>query len=163
MKRLTITRDATGDQGTFGKGVLREAMNVLFACEFIELPWRGNAPGLSCVPAGIYPAHVITSPHFRRAVYLVAEIPGRDLCEIHPANWAGDASKGWFSQLRGCCSPGLARATMAPVLLDGTHLPPQASVTSSSHALDELMEATAQEPIEVEFAWAEGLNPEVAP
>lgn len=159
MKRLTILRDNTSDQGTFGVGTVREDGDSLFRCEWVELPWRDNAAGLSCVPAGIvYTAHIVQSTHFGRAVYLLDNVPGRDLIEVHPANWAGDRAKGWHSDLRGCCAPGLARAVMAPEE-HGVRMAPQAAVTSSSHTLDLFMDATRQERIEITFLWAPGIDP----
>lgn len=151
MKRLTITRDETGDEGTFSVGILTDGDRALGQWQFVELPWRNNEPGISCIPEGVYRAHVIQSPHFARAVYLLEDVPGRDLIELHPANWGGDRSKGFHSDLRGCASPGMYRTVLTPP----HHERPQAAVTGSCHALDLLMEATAQEPIEIEFRWAD--------
>jgi hypothetical protein len=36
-----------------------------------ELPWRDNAPSISCVPAGTYRAIFTNSPRFGRALYLL--------------------------------------------------------------------------------------------
>jgi len=146
LKRLVITREPSSDEGTFGRGVLDGDL----AWDFIELPWRNNAPSSSCIPVGVYRASVIISPHFQRPVYLFANVPGRDAIEMHPANWAGDTSKGFWSDLRGCCAPGTARGRL--YTRTGKL---QAAVLHSAHALDQLLEATACEPIDIEFKWRE--------
>lgn len=144
MKRLIITREPSSDEGTFGRGVL----DADLSWDFIELPWRDDMPSVSCVPIGVYQASVIVSPHFQRRVYLLSDVPGRSAIEMHPANWAGDVTKGFYSDLRGCCAPGTARGRLY------THTGKlQAAVLHSAHALDQLLEATVCEPIEIEFKW----------
>lgn len=66
-------------------------------CYTIELPWRNNRRGLSCIPEGKYSLEVRWSP--RLSDHLMLEkVPRRALILIHPANDA-------LSQLKGCIAP----------------------------------------------------------
>lgn len=66
-------------------------------CHTIELPWRANEPGRSCIPEGRYQ---LVRRHSKRhgKHLLVCEVPGRSLILVHPANDAG-------KELRGCVAP----------------------------------------------------------
>lgn len=143
MKRLVIQREPSTDEGTFGVGVLNENEGQW---QFIELPWRDNACDISCVPAGVYTARVFHSQHFQRDVYRLEGVPGREDVEMHPANFAGDVSKGWQSDLRGCCAPGMERGHLYN---KAGHY--QAAVLQSARAMEEILAATGGEPIEIEF------------
>lgn len=145
MKRLTILRGESTDQGTFGAGTMGDRLWA-----FLELPWRDNKPDISCVPPGVYLAQKIVSPHFGRDVYVLRDVPGRSAIEIHPANWGGDTAKGYHSDLRGCAAPGKQRGLLTPPGSPWT----QQAVLQSHHALDEILEETEGEDIEVEFKWA---------
>ena len=63
----------------------------------IELPWRDNAPNVSCIPTGDHQAFWAWSPRHGRAVYHVAA-EGRAGVEVDVANWS--------SELRGCLAMG---------------------------------------------------------
>jgi hypothetical protein len=63
----------------------------------IELPWKDNAHGVSCIPEGRYELAKRYSPKFKQHVQ-VMNVEGRDLILIHPAN---DALK----ELKGCIAP----------------------------------------------------------
>lgn len=63
---------------------------------------KENVAEKTCVLPGIYPIRLMYSEHNKLWVPLLAGTPGRDLVEIHPANWP--------HQLRGCLAPGLERA-----------------------------------------------------
>lgn len=142
MKRLVLKREPFTDEGTFSVGVLDGDLEW----QFIELPWRENKPSFSCIPAGLYTAKLIESPHFARTVYLIENVPGRDAIEMHNGNFAGDITKGFQSDLRGCCSPGTRRN-----FLVNRHGIPQRAVLDSRLALDQIIEATGGEAIEMEF------------
>jgi Family of unknown function (DUF5675) len=96
-----LNRVPSTDQGTFGIFTLDD--NTTFYS--IELPWRNNDKGLSCIPAGAYHCHWINSPKHGWC-YQVMDVPNRDMIEIHSANWAGDAAQGFVSQLLGCIALG---------------------------------------------------------
>jgi hypothetical protein len=99
--RAILQRLETGDQGTFGRFTLGQLQ--LFSG---ELPWRNNAPNISCIPAGEYRCVMTYSAHFARNLYFVTGVFARQGVRIHPANFMGDASKGLFCQLHGCITLG---------------------------------------------------------
>ncbi|MBS1566393.1 MAG: hypothetical protein JST39_18565 [Bacteroidetes bacterium] len=63
----------------------------------IELPWKDNHTGVSCIPEGRYELLKRYSPHFKWHLQ-VADVPGRQDILIHPANNA-------LKELRGCIAP----------------------------------------------------------
>ena len=71
----------------------------------LELPWRHNARGMSCVPPGTYLFRQVDSPR-HGACYMGVDIPGRSAIEIHAANYAGDVTLGYRSDLLGCIALG---------------------------------------------------------
>ena len=90
------------DEGTFG--VL--AYNGELVCLSLELPWRENQTGISCIPEGVFPLY-----HRERwfgtermgHTYQI-DVPGRTGILIHPANLA--------SELEGCIAPGTRLGTL---------------------------------------------------
>ena len=100
---VILTRSPSTDQGTFGTFVLEDGTSY----HSLELPWRSNMNGVSCIPPGEYTCHWIYSPKHGEC-YQVMDVLGRSMIEIHSANFAGDASKGYISQLLGCIALGLS-------------------------------------------------------
>jgi hypothetical protein len=100
---VTLTRCPTTDQGTFGTFVFDDGTSFVS----LELPWRDNEHGDSCIPLGTYVCHWINSPKHGEC-YQVMSVPGRDMIEIHAANFAGDSGKGFISQLLGCIALGFS-------------------------------------------------------
>jgi hypothetical protein len=98
MKRVSLLRLETSDQGTFGKLVLPE-----FTLFTGELPWRDNKNNLSCIPVGLYEVRLTYSPIFKRKLYLVDPVEKRYGIRIHPANFMGAPPK-LKCQLNGCIS-----------------------------------------------------------
>jgi hypothetical protein len=90
-----------GDQGTFGRIVAGT-----FTCFTGELPWRDNAPSLSCVPAGTYRVIWTWSPRFRANKYRLVDVPARAGVLEHAANLMGDVALGLRAQLNGCIALG---------------------------------------------------------
>jgi hypothetical protein len=76
-------------------GILR--IGDQFLCYTIELPWKDNRRGLSCIPQGRYSLETRYSPHHKDHL-LVEKVPGRTLILIHPANIA-------LTELKGCIAP----------------------------------------------------------
>ena len=66
-------------------------------CFSIELPWRNNQAGVSCIPEGNYALRRRNSEHVGWHLELV-DVPGRELILIHPANNA-------MKELKGCIAP----------------------------------------------------------
>lgn len=145
--KLQVHREPSMDEGTFGKALLIDDEDqIIERFEYLTLPWRDNQEGISSIPAGVYKADLYDSPHFRRQVYLLDEVPGRMNIEIHPLNWAGDTTLGWHSDALGCMGVGRGRAEMTPPDTGRS----QKAITSSTAALDELI-GLAGTPLTVEI------------
>lgn len=155
MKLLTLIRDETGDDGTFSIGTLTDGDNKLGFWDWIELPWRDNRPKVSCIPPGLYNAHLTHSDRFKRDVYVLEGVPDRVAVELHPANWAGDESMGFHTDLHGCAAPGIARGEISAP--GGAR--PQRAVLQSNRAFQQFMDACDGEDIEIHVLWAKGLMP----
>lgn len=139
MKKAVLTRYETGDDGTLGDLFLDGGV---FQCKTLELPWRDNAKGKSCLPVGTYIFKWRTDSPKHGECYEMEtddEAPGRDHIQIHSANWAGDADKGKKCQLLGCIAPGLSVG-----VLDG-----QKAVLQSKAATQKLADAANREPLEI--------------
>lgn len=96
-----IDRMESGDQGTFGR-IWARGLSLFTG----ELPWRDNAPSISCIPAGTYCVVWTMSPRFRRFLYLVLNTAPRAGIRKHAANLMGDVSLGFRAQLNGCIALG---------------------------------------------------------
>jgi hypothetical protein len=103
-----LTREPSTDQGTEGRLVIPD---IGFTCFTLELPWRGNASRVSCIPRGPYTCVAVDSPRFGR-VYHVQAVPGRTHILIHSGNLAGDVSLGFKSNVEGCILLGSRRGTI---------------------------------------------------
>ena len=97
----TLTRLDSSDQGTFGQLTFGS-----FSCYTGELPWRDNAPLISCVPTGNYTVVWTPSPRFRKYTYRLLNVEGRSGVLIHSSNLMGDLALGFRAQLLGCISFG---------------------------------------------------------
>lgn len=100
MKKAIILRQPSTDQGTFGKLVTDG-----FSCNTLELPWRYNTKGLSCIPVGEYVCVWHKSPSKGWVYHITGTAPRADVL-IHSANFAGDKTLGWQSHLEGCIALG---------------------------------------------------------
>lgn len=106
MERFTLARNAdVPEMGTFGRWEING--EVFYT---VERPWQGNAPFISCIPAGIYQVetHTTTTPvpacFGKKTWYLIGGSVGlwtgtRTRIAIHKANAS--------VQLEGCIAPGL--------------------------------------------------------
>ncbi len=56
----------------------------------IERPWLNNQNNISCVPAGIYECVRYHSPKHDMDVFMLTNVPGREVIEIHIANIPAD-------------------------------------------------------------------------
>ena len=68
-----------------------------FICKTIELPWKLNEKGVSCIPEGEYFIAKRFSPKFQWHLE-VLDVPNRSLILFHPANTA-------LHELKGCIAP----------------------------------------------------------
>lgn len=111
MSDVLLQRGDESSHGTKGT-VLIFALN--WHCDSLELPERGNMPGLSRIPVGIYTVKMMPSDHFKRDIYHVLDVPGRSAIEIHPGNYAGDPAMGLISHVKGCALLGRGYGWMQP-------------------------------------------------
>jgi hypothetical protein len=93
----TLVRFLSDDMGTVGRFNLGD-----FKAVSIELPWRGNQNGISCILAGRYRVLWTPSPRLGKYTYEITGVPGRAGIRLHSGNLAGDESKGLVSHSRGC-------------------------------------------------------------
>lgn len=112
LQRLTPL--AQSDNGTLGVWITDRP---LFAT--LELPWKDNQTGISCVPAGTYHVVKTFSNHFQRDVFILQNVPDRDAIEIHVGNTVKD--------IRGCIVVGMEYSMS------------DYAIVSSGIALDKLM------------------------
>ena len=91
---VTINRWSFGKMGTFGDlrvGIGPEARNLGYT---LELPWRHNQRGISCVPRGVYPLRRDRYHAGDYDCWEICEVSGRDEIKIHIGNTVLD--------IRGC-------------------------------------------------------------
>jgi hypothetical protein len=150
MARLTIERDPSTDEGTFGVATYGST-----SWHSLELPWRDNAPNVSCIPPGVYKAIAEHSPRFGRMIYRLQAVPGRTDVELHPANFGGDRAKGYYSDLEGCLCLGESTGQLARPDGQGD----QPAVERSGAALDGLFALTGGAEIEISIIWTAGAEP----
>lgn len=93
---LTLIRDTKTATATLGKLYL-DGVRI---CETLELPWKDNKTGISCIPTGTYKVVKRHSPKYKDHLH-VLDVPGRSWILFHPANRT--------SELRGCIAPGVKR------------------------------------------------------
>lgn len=131
---VILLREKSDEQGTRGRIYAGS-----FKCYSLELPWKENQRGKSCIPVGSYPCRIVRSPRFGN-VYGVFDVPGRGHILIHAGNFAGDTERGLKSHVQGCILLGEKRGKM-----DG-----QEAVLISRTAVRKFMEALQSEPFVLE-------------
>jgi hypothetical protein len=90
---IMLDRIGNTQWGAFGRMHLPDG----WVCMTVEPPWRHNAHGESCIPAGDYVMEMRQSPIVARITHNdftrgweIIGVPKRDLIMIHPGNFAGD-------------------------------------------------------------------------
>ena len=73
------------------------SIDAVAICSTIELPWKNNEQGVSCIPEGRYEVKKRFSEKHGKHLIVVG-VPSRDLILFHPANNA-------LQELRGCIAP----------------------------------------------------------
>lgn len=101
MSDAVLERFDRGDQGTFGR-IWARGLQLYTG----ELPWRDNAPNISCLPPAIHRVVWTFSPRFRRFMYLLLGTDPRAGIRKHSANLMGDVVLGYRAQLNGCIALG---------------------------------------------------------
>lgn len=97
MKTVYLLRLRSSDHGTEGRLITEDG----FECSTLELPWRENMKGKSCIPSGEYEVKVRVSPKYGK-VYWVTQVPDRTYILIHSGNFAGNTDKGFKTHVAGC-------------------------------------------------------------
>lgn len=98
------------DQGTPGYLIMPG-----FRCVSLELPWRDNKKGISCIPPGKYkikPGESSRKLGGRTDLYLIHGTEPRTWVFFHAGNWAGDKAMGYRSDSKACVLLGSAHTTM---------------------------------------------------
>ena len=91
-----------GNRETRGCLYVFEGDRSLLDVKVLELPEKGNAQNVSCIPAGKYPVEKIIRPEGDDAFH-VKNVPGRSEILIHIGNFAA----GMKVDTQGCILPGL--------------------------------------------------------
>ena len=113
--------------------VLGTATLFNLAFRTVERPWKNNAKGESCIPAGDYVCKWQLSPS-KGWCYQITNVPNRDRILIHSANFA--------SELQGCVALGTER-------MHGD----RKGVANSRLAMDLLHSAAKKEPFILRIEW----------
>lgn len=142
---IMISRLSSDEHGTIGKLTVA---GTLFQCDTLELPWRNNLKGKSCITADTYKAWVWYSPHFKRNVIRLEDKNDRSDCLIHPANFAGDEDAGEFTQVHGCTAVGVG---FADLLNPKGKM--QFGIQRSKVTMDKLMATIGEGPHTVTYIW----------
>lgn len=121
---------------TLGKFVLSEGGCPLLSGYTLELPWKDNAQGRSCIPAGRYGIIWNKSQKFQdrysKLMPLVVGVEKRDGIRIHPGNRT--------SEIRGCILVGTRWAL---------HSPTTANVYDSRRIYNRLVDITCPNEIQL--------------
>lgn len=83
--KVDIFRFLFRNDGTFGVLVI----DNFPVCVTLELPWEGNQPRISCIPAGKYQCKRVDSPKFGDT-FEICNVPGRTAILFHGANTMND-------------------------------------------------------------------------
>jgi len=97
---LFLVRDAFTDKSIIGKLYL----NGEFIAHTLELPWKNNEKGISCIPKGVYDCRVRYADESASRDYthlIVENVPDRTYILFHRGNSAKDS--------RGCILTGMMR------------------------------------------------------
>lgn len=98
MMNLKLIRDDQNATRTLGAIFLEDGTRF---CETLELAWKDNQRGISCIPEGVYECKVADSPSRGYPVYWLQDVPGRKDVQIHIGNFPKD--------IRGCILVGTDR------------------------------------------------------
>ena len=114
---------------TKGKLFVMNGCDKILELVSLELPWKDNKKGISCIIPGDYWLVKITRPNGDPA-FLVKDVPGRSEILFHIANYAA----GKKIDLEGCIAPGMSFADLNG---DG-YLDAKSSTDAMNHLLKTL-------------------------
>lgn len=106
---IRLVRHSFSQQGIEGFLYYEGENEAAFAT--MELPWRNNARGLSCIPRGKYDCVWARSPRFGMC-YHVLDVPGRANVLFHHGNYAGNTELGLRSDSSGCILLGMKHGVL---------------------------------------------------
>lgn len=86
MNTVTIIRNYSYNE-TFGT-LVATRNGKTFTCKTLELPWKNNQRGVSCIPPGIYPAKYTFWMAKVRSNYLLQNVLNRSGIFLHHGNYA---------------------------------------------------------------------------
>ena len=89
MTKILINRGHKGNNQILGLLQIIKNNKVLFGCHTLELPDKGNARNVSCVPTGEYSAKKHTRPSGQKAIWIM-DVPNRSAILIHLGNFNSD-------------------------------------------------------------------------
>lgn len=101
--KLELQREIFSSQSVTGRLFLDG--KFIYDWYTLERPDLNNQQGISCVLAGLYDIELKYSPHFKRIMPHLINVPGREGILIHWANWP--------KQLEGCIAVGHTRSENA--------------------------------------------------
>ena len=93
MKVLLTRQNYTDKQTTGFMQILNDKDECIFTCMTLELSWKANMVGISCIPKGTYNCVRCQSPK-RGIYYSVANVHGRSCILVHTGNY--------HTQIAGC-------------------------------------------------------------
>lgn len=131
MKTYLLERLYTDDKITLGRFWFEG--EVVFT---MELPNKDNKKSISCIPVGTYTVEKTYSPRFKKAMWLVKDVPNRSGIRIH--------SSSFVRELEGCISLGLERQDIDG---DGT-----IDMKNSRKAIS-LLNESVKEPFKLDIIW----------
>jgi hypothetical protein len=108
---ILLLRKRHGGQ-TLGNAIVYVEGVMMKQFKTLELPWKDNQRGVSCIPPGRYVMRVRTSERHGRHLELI-DVPGRSLILIHTGNYAESINPTTGqSDIKGCILPGVAYADL---------------------------------------------------
>lgn len=140
MKHLHLKRAPSAPYGTLG-AVTRD--DGSFFSWSMELPWRENARGASCIPAGKYLCRMRMSPKHGKT-YEVVGVPYRSNILIHSGNVAGYPTPPYETHSLGCLLLGQQLGMVRG----------QLAVLVSRPAISALEREMSGQPFILEVTWA---------
>lgn len=97
--KLLLQREPYGEKSTLGE-LFENGKHFVYT---LELPWKSNQHGVSCIPPGTYQVTLEPSAKFGgRKTPHIKNVPGRDNILIHVGNYPHDTE--------GCVVVGLTKS-----------------------------------------------------